>query len=368
MLFALACPAAQAGTLLRDRFSIGGGYGATWPETPTSFQKNYEDGEIYTGHIGYGLTQDTALRLSYENMKYDQKSGSGDVTFQPIILALKLHLLHDVAVNPYFVLGAGISENEVTSGPVSDSWTDFAAMGGFGLEFFLGRYFSIGAEGRYHYIEPEKAGKAFQTVDAVGLVNLYFGHEERTGDRDDSRVNVNNTNVVTPAAQPAAPAAAPTTIIVNTDSGRDEVAASSAAVTTTAVETTSATVVEAQTRVEELKQKIERREVPPIVFDTNSDRLMAGSSATLDQVAAIANQYPALKMRIEGHTDNVGDDQKNLQLSQRRADAVKTYLGNKGVDASRITAVGYGESQPVHGNDTTSGRDKNRRVEFKFEQ
>ena len=72
-------------------------------------------------------------------------------------------------------------------------------------------------------------------------------------------------------------------------------------------------------------------------------------------------------MQIEGNTDNVGDDNKNLKLSQDRAAAVKKYLVNKGIAEDRLTAIGFGETRPIADNKTAAGRSKNRRVDLKAE-
>ena len=69
-------------------------------------------------------------------------------------------------------------------------------------------------------------------------------------------------------------------------------------------------------------------------------------------------------IKISGHTDNVGNDNSNMQLSKERSEAVKNYLIQKGVDESRIIALWFGESQPIESNDTNEGRQKNRRVEI----
>jgi OOP family OmpA-OmpF porin len=73
---------------------------------------------------------------------------------------------------------------------------------------------------------------------------------------------------------------------------------------------------------------------------------------------------PGLKVSVEGHTDSVGSDAYNERLSERRAHAVKDYLVHQGIDASRISTVGYGEAKPVASNKTESGRAQNRRAEI----
>ena len=71
-----------------------------------------------------------------------------------------------------------------------------------------------------------------------------------------------------------------------------------------------------------------------------------------------------LKIRVEGHTDNIGSEKYNLNLSKKRAESIKAYLVGKGIDESRITSIGYGFSKPRAGNDTKEGRALNRRAEL----
>jgi outer membrane protein OmpA-like peptidoglycan-associated protein len=73
-----------------------------------------------------------------------------------------------------------------------------------------------------------------------------------------------------------------------------------------------------------------------------------------------------MTLELAGHTDSDGDDSSNLTLSQKRADAVLNYLLSKGVDADRLTAVGYGETRPIDTNDTDAGKQNNRRTEFQI--
>ena len=74
--------------------------------------------------------------------------------------------------------------------------------------------------------------------------------------------------------------------------------------------------------------------------------------------------YPEVRVEVAGYTDDVGKEDYNLGLSQRRADSVKQYLVNAGISTDRVLARGYGESNPVASNSTASGRAENRRIEF----
>jgi outer membrane protein OmpA-like peptidoglycan-associated protein len=94
--------------------------------------------------------------------------------------------------------------------------------------------------------------------------------------------------------------------------------------------------------------------------------LLATKVAVLGEVAGVLNQYPNTLVRVEGHTDNKGTDAYNMDLSNRRATAVKNLLVQRGIADSRIEAVGYGETLPVATNDTEAGRQRNRRVEIKI--
>lgn len=112
-------------------------------------------------------------------------------------------------------------------------------------------------------------------------------------------------------------------------------------------------------------QKIFDQALKGIQFETNKDVIKPVSYPILEQVVKVMKDNPAYLLEINGHTDNVGDDVKNLDLSQRRAIAVKNYLVKKGIEAARLTPKGFGETQPVADNKTANGRAKNRRVEFK---
>ncbi|MBI2800777.1 MAG: OmpA family protein [Gammaproteobacteria bacterium] len=99
-------------------------------------------------------------------------------------------------------------------------------------------------------------------------------------------------------------------------------------------------------------------------FDFNKATLRPEAIAKLDHAVAVMTENPAIKVSVEGHTDSVGSDAYNQKLSERRAQAVVSYLTSKGINAARLTSVGYGESRPVASNDTADGRAHNRRVDL----
>ncbi len=116
------------------------------------------------------------------------------------------------------------------------------------------------------------------------------------------------------------------------------------------------------TKVEE---KIIFTAVSDLQFESGKSVIKAYSFDSLDELAALMVKRPELTLILSGHTDNVGVPAKNKVLSRKRAEAVKAYLEDAGVDGSRIAAVGYGSSKPIASNKTPQGRQKNRRVEFK---
>jgi OOP family OmpA-OmpF porin len=103
-----------------------------------------------------------------------------------------------------------------------------------------------------------------------------------------------------------------------------------------------------------------------INFKTGSADILAGSYVLLDRAVKVLQDYPDVNLEISGHTDSRGKAEYNLNLSQRRADAVKTYFVQRGVASVRLQAVGFGLTRPIADNKTSSGRATNRRTEFRL--
>ena len=103
-----------------------------------------------------------------------------------------------------------------------------------------------------------------------------------------------------------------------------------------------------------------------VLFSLNSSDLKPEAKQQLDQIVAGLKSQPGVTLEVGGHTCNIGTEQYNMALSKRRAESVRSYLVEKGIDASRLSSEGYGEYSPIASNDTEEGRQQNRRVEFRI--
>ena len=101
-----------------------------------------------------------------------------------------------------------------------------------------------------------------------------------------------------------------------------------------------------------------------VLFRSGSFELLPGARERLAKVSGIVLAYPTLHVAVEGHTDSVGTDDYNQQLSERRAQAVRDYFVQQGINSSAVDAKGYGKTEPIASNDTSEGRQQNRRVEL----
>ena len=101
-----------------------------------------------------------------------------------------------------------------------------------------------------------------------------------------------------------------------------------------------------------------------LYFATNKTEILPESEAALTDLYNMLVENPNIRIRIIGHTDAVGSDKDNQRLSEGRANSVRQNMIDRGIDPSRIEAIGKGKSEPIAPNDTEEGRAKNRRVEF----
>ena len=101
-----------------------------------------------------------------------------------------------------------------------------------------------------------------------------------------------------------------------------------------------------------------------VTFEAGSSDLTNEGSIVVDNVARLLEQTPGIRVEVHGHTDSDGEESDNQVLSQQRAQAVVTALSQRGIDSGRLTAVGFGELNPIAPNITAEGRATNRRIEF----
>jgi outer membrane protein OmpA-like peptidoglycan-associated protein len=101
-----------------------------------------------------------------------------------------------------------------------------------------------------------------------------------------------------------------------------------------------------------------------VLFDTAKFSLRPAAREKLARVAGILSGHPSLRLQVEGYTDSVGSDDYNQLLSEHRAEAVRDYLMQAGIESASVTAKGFGKTQPVAPNNTSAGRQQNRRVEL----
>jgi len=126
-----------------------------------------------------------------------------------------------------------------------------------------------------------------------------------------------------------------------------------------------------EARLQPLPSKENKQKHQPIVlenvfFETASAALKDASIAELNKLKQLLDENPAIRIQLNGHTDNVGKPEDNMTLSQQRAEAVQQYLIKNGIEAQRIKAKGFGETQPIADNESKEGRAKNRRTEFQI--
>ncbi|MFL1405902.1 OmpA family protein [Marinobacter sp. M1N3S26] len=130
----------------------------------------------------------------------------------------------------------------------------------------------------------------------------------------------------------------------------------------------AARAADLQRQIDELEAEATERglvlTLGDLLFEFDSSELKAGNTSHLTRLVAFLTEYPERNAAIEGHTDNVGNMDYNRELSQRRAEAVRSYLVQQGIAAQRLTAIGLGQNQPLASNDSAAGRQSNRRVEI----
>jgi outer membrane protein OmpA-like peptidoglycan-associated protein len=371
----------------KNRLSVGGSYGITDPASPGSFGRDNRNGQGFSGFIGYGLVDNLSLVASYSDLMVTQSGDDRQLRFRPAVLSLRLNLAPRWILNPYLIAGGGVSFNERERAGASNlHWNKMVGRGGGGIEIFVTQSTSFGGEVLYHQLVAENGRTDYGLLTYAGTINVYFGEGQKTKEAREAaaaarrEADAAKAAASAAAAQSAASQAQATTAQAQAASAQAQstTAQQQAADAQRAAEAANAARAEAERRASEMqnqakaaqaevdrvKEMIARKEMQPVQFKSGSAELLGESNAALNMISESMKKYPDLKLRVEGHTDSQGPDDANQRLSQRRAEAVKTYLTGQGLKAENMTAVGFGEAQPIADNGSADGRAKNRRVEF----
>lgn len=308
----------------------------------TDSSRDIENGNLYGGSIGYFLTDDVSLALSYGEY-HDMTSndsfppdGHKDIKGNLASLDAVYHFGQPgVGLRPY--VSAGFAHQNISNIPprTGRDHSTFANIG-TGLKYYFTENFFAKAslDGMYN-LDAQEA----EWMAGVG-VGMNFGGSSSK-----------------PAAEPAPEPVAEVCADSDNDGVCDNVDKCPDTPANVTVDANGCPAVAEVVRVE-----------LDVKFDFDKSVVKEESYGDIKNLADFMKQYPQTTTTVEGHTDSVGTDAYNQGLSERRANAVRDVLVNQyGVEGSRVNAVGYGESRPVADNATDSGRAVNRRVEAEVE-
>ncbi len=211
------------------------------------------------------------------------------------------------------------------------------------------------------------AREAVQAAEDSRIITIRKMQEE---DREQAQQDTNNAQQAAMAAQQAANQQALERAQADAAAARAQAQASQAE--QSAQQATQQTEQIREKLKEQLNQVLATREtarglivnMSDVLFDTGQYTLKPGAREKLAKVSGILLAYPNLQLQVEGYTDNVGSQDYNQTLSERRADAVRDYLTSQGVSMTNISAAGYGMNDPIADNSTSEGRAENRRVQM----
>ena len=282
----------------------------------TDSSRDLSNGNLLGGSVGYFLTDDVQLALSYgeyHDMRSENDTGNKNIKGNLAALDAVYNFgTPGVGLRPF--VSAGFAHQNISNVPdrTGRDHSTFANVGTGVKYYFTENFFAKASVDGMYNIDADEA----EWMAGVG-VGLNFGGGAR------------QVAAVEPTPEPAP---AP---IVDTEP--------------------------------EPAPELVRVELD-VKFDFDKSRVREESYSDIKNLADFMQQYPQTSTTVEGHTDSVGTDQYNQRLSERRAEAVRNVLVNEyGVEGGRVNSVGYGESRPVADNSTEEGRQINRRVEAEVE-
>lgn len=337
-LFSIVALLATALTVsAQERFELGIGAGTSHPFAASAFKDSSTSGDVQQYWLGYGFDKNWGVELGLDNFDFDKS----DMKSQFIDLAATYRFVPQSWVHPIAKLGLG----SMTTKNIADDKNS-----GIGAKFALGleadfKYISIGALANYIYADKvvilDNNAEKIKHAQAILPTAFLTVHNALEEDKKSE-----------PVAQVAPAPVAP--VVVKKDSDGDGVSDED-----DKCPNTPAGVVVNEIGCSEKEKASVKLQVEFLKGKADLDNKFEGD---VENLANFMKKFPNTKVDIEGHTDTTGSLKLNNTLSQKRAESVKAALVAKGIDASRITAKGYGPSRPIASNKTKEGRAANRRV------
>ena len=347
----------------------------------------YDVGYVAGAVLGYGFRNGLRLEIDYaqresdadqqNDLNRDPSDDNGDVSARSLMGNIWFDLFRGSSVRPYIGGGYGIVDLEIDDptfreSPLVKQDDDVGAwQAGAGVGFDLSPHWTLSVD--YRYVDSEKGDFNFlennpdtrteadyRAHSALATLRYYFAAEE--------------------APPPPAPEPEPAPEVVavaapvdaDGDGVPDELDQCPGTPTGVKVNEVGCPLPECKTPEPGQPISLDGCATGDVIvlrgvnFEYDQSRLTANARSILDGVGESLIGAPGVKVELGGHTDSKGTDEYNQRLSERRANSVRQYLAGKGVEPDRMTAVGYGETQPVADNDSDEGRELNRRVELKI--
>ncbi len=345
---------------LSKRWGLGGGVGKAYPILDNDFDDGTDEESAWNLHYRYQMSDAKAWVLSFNRLEF------ADTTFGAKVYDL-MYLVRTSPVDRLTpILGIGAGAADFVNTTESNKRTKFAGRARAGLEYAITEDLFASATVDYQYLndlfereDSRDIGEIHALTPQVNLT-MFFGHDKEKFEKPARPAATTAAATPTPVASNTTivNSTAPVAAAVDTGTGDDDQDGITNA-KDKCPGTEAGKQVNAYGCVPEEKAQIKVE----VFFDSGKATLDPNSHRSMEELAAFLKEHPTTRAEIQGHTDDTGSDVLNKKLSQRRADAVKTYLIEKlAVPSEKLTAIGYGEEKPIDDNTTPAGREKNRRV------
>ena len=343
--------------LARDSWSLG--FGVSYPRlmSISSLQTGAWAGiGNYGGYLTLqrNFSEHVALRLSgnYSYMKTESLNRTQAINLAAADFDLLYYFVPCEVLTPYLATGFGgilfANDNSLLT-KLDVTYLEYQFNLGIGAEWRFSENWSLRAEGIYHTSSTNKLDGYDNPGEDKGLF----------GGNSDTYITLSaGVQFYFSKGEPSALCDLYDGITINECPSLDEI--EELIIKHTPKEIVKEVVVEKPVEVKKSQWVL-----VGVNFEFNKARLTPESYPILFYAVQNLNENPDTKVEIQGHTDNIGSEQYNMKLSEERAQTVRDYLVAKGIDPSRLTVKGYGESMPVADNSTPEGRSLNRRIEFK---